>query len=147
MKTVWNDTDYRDLRGRLERLTPETPARWGKMDAPQMVCHLTDALRMVSGQLRVAPKNLPIRFTPLKQLIIYCMPFPRSAPTAPELRARQPTEWQGEIAMLRIELEALITRGAAGPFVPHPAFGALTPRTMGVLVYRHMDHHLTQFGV
>ena len=84
-----------------------------------MVCHLTDALRMVSGQLRVAPKNLPIRFTPLKQLIIYCMPFPKGAPTAPELRARQPTEWQGEVAMLRTELEALVTRGAAGALLVH----------------------------
>lgn len=147
MKTVWNDADYRELCGRLDRLTPETRARWGKMDGPQMVCHLADSLRMVSGELRVAPKKLPIRFTPLKQLIIYCMPFPKGAPTAPELRAREPMEWEAEITTLRSQLAALVKRGTSGPFVPHPAFGALTPRTIGVLVYRHMNHHLTQFGV
>lgn len=147
MKTVWKDADYRELCARLERLTPDARARWGTMTGPQMVCHLADALRMASGALPVAPKKLPIRFTPLKQLIIYWMPFPKHAPTAPELLARHAAEWHGEVETLRRELDGFVTRGSVGPFTPHPAFGVLTPRAWGVLVYRHMDHHLRQFRV
>ena len=147
MKSIWNETDYRELCARVERLTPQAAARWGKMNAPQMVCHCTDALKMMSGALPAAPRKMPIRFAPLKQLIIYWLPFPRSAPTAPELTARAPQEWHGEIDALRRELDAAVKRGTRGPFVAHPAFGRLTPRAWGVLGYRHMDHHLKQFGV
>ena len=147
MKSIWNDEDYRELCGRLERLTPDAGARWGRMTAPEMVCHCTDALKMISGELVAASKNLPLRFTPLKQLVIYWLPFPKGAPTAPELRARRPREWAGELDAFRRELDAVVGRGAAGPFVPHPAFGTLSPRAWGVLCYRHLDHHLKQFGV
>ena len=147
MKSVWNDAAYRELRGRLDRLVPTASAQWGKFTAPQMVCHLTDSLKMASGELPVPSKNLPIRFTPIKQLIIYWAPFPKGAPTAPKLLERKPAAWEGEVESLRRELDALVKRGPAGPFVPHPAFGKLTSKAWGVLVYRHMDHHLRQFGV
>lgn len=147
MKSIWNEADYRELCTRVDRLTPQAPARWGRMNAPQMVCHCTDALRMINGDLPAAARKMPIRFTPLKQLIIYWLPFPKGAPTAPELRSRVPQEWHGEVEALRRELAAVVKRGVSGPFVPHPAFGKLTPRAWGVLGYRHMDHHLKQFGV
>ena len=147
MKSIWNDVDYRYVKRRLDSLTPMTAPQWGRFDAPGMVAHLTDCLRMASGELPVAGKKLPIRFTPLKQLIIYVLPFPKSAPTAPELIARRPVDWHGELEDLRGELDALVKRGRSGPFVPHPAFGELTGATWGVLIYKHMDHHLRQFGV
>ena len=147
MKSIWNDADYRELCARLDRLAPDAIPKWGRMNAPQMVCHCTDALRMVSGELRTAPKNVAIRFPPLKQLIIYWLPFPKGVPTAPELLARAPGEWHGELRALRHELDGVVKRGRSGPFVPHPAFGELTPRAWGVLGYRHLDHHLRQFGV
>ena len=147
MKSIWNEADYRRLRGRLEHLTPLTPPQWGRFDAPGMVAHLTDCLRMATGELPVPAKKLPIRFTALKQLIIYVLPFPKGAPTAPELIARRPVDWHGELDDLRRELDGVVERGPSGPLVPHPAFGELTATTWGVLVYKHMDHHLRQFGV
>jgi hypothetical protein len=147
MKSIWNDADYRRLRGRLEHLTPLTPPQWGRFDAPGMVAHLTDCLRMATGELPVPARKLPIRFTPLKQLIIYVLPFPKGAPTAPELIARRPADWHGELDDLRRELDGVVKRGPSGPLVSHPAFGELTATTWGVLVYKHMDHHLRQFGV
>ena len=147
MKSIWNDADYRELRSRVGRLTPEATANWGKMNAPQMVCHCTDALKMINGDVATAPKNVPLRFTPIKQLVIYWLPFPKGVPTAPELLARRPTEWNGEIEALQRELDVVVSRGRQGPFVPHPAFGKLSPRAWGVLGYRHLDHHLRQFGV
>jgi hypothetical protein len=78
-------------------------------------------------------------------LIIYVFPFPKSAPTAPELKARAATNLQAEIAAITDLLERF-----AGPpprLVPHPAFGELSPETWGVLIYKHMAHHLEQFGL
>ena len=93
-------------------------------------------------------KNLPIRYPPLKQLIIYVLPFPKSAPTAPELLVRAPGDFAADCAELDRRLRGRAAR-AARPHSrrEHPAFGKLSKRAWGVLIYRHMDHHFRQFGV
>ena len=88
MPTFWNTADRDDICRRVERLTPDATARWGKFTPAKMLAHLNDAMRMATGDLAVASKNSPIRYWPLKQLIIYVFPFPKGAPTAPELLAR-----------------------------------------------------------
>ena len=148
MPTFWDATARDAFCQRVARLTPDTPARWGRFNAAQMVAHLNDAMRMTSGELPVAPKNMPLRYPPLKQLIIYVAPFPKSAPTAPELViTATPNEWAGDVRTLTTLMDRFAVRGQAGPWPDHPAFGRLSPRAWGVLVYRHMDHHLKQFGV
>lgn len=147
MKSIWNPQDQRELHDRIGRLTPATPRQWGKMSAPRMVVHLCDALKMASGELPVASKKLPIRHPPLKQLIIYVLPFPKNAPTAPELIARAPSEWTADVTELHTRLDEFVRRGPSAAASEHPAFGRLTGKNWGVLVYRHMDHHLRQFGV
>jgi hypothetical protein len=147
MKTVWNPEDCRELRERIGRLSPHTRGLWGRMTAPQMVVHLVDALKMAAGELACEPKNLPIRHPPLKQLIIYVLPFPKGAPTAPELLERAAGTWPEDMTELRTRLDGFASRGPAGTAPDHPAFGRMTGKAWGVLVYRHMDHHLKQFGV
>ena len=147
MKSVWNTEQHRELRERVERLTPQHVAQWGRMTAPQVVVHLTDSLRMASGDLPVASKNLPLRYPPLKQLVLYYLPFPKNAPTAPELLVRQPGEWSADLSELCARLDRFVASGPAGAIRVHPAFGTMTGKQWGVLVYRHMDHHLKQFKV
>jgi len=86
MKKSLSDARARqELLDRLERLTPETPARWGKMNAPQMLAHVADWMLMAKGELKAAPKKRPLRYPVIKQLAIYWLPFPKGVPTAPEL--------------------------------------------------------------
>jgi hypothetical protein len=112
-----------------------------------MVAHLSDSLRMASGEIEVAPKRVPLRFSPLKQMVLYLLPIPKGVPTSPELIARKPGDWSFEVAGLREELNGLVERGAEALAPSHPAFGKLSAKQWGVLIYRHMDHHLRQFGV
>lgn len=146
MATLWNDADRQALVTRLRSLTPETTAKWGRLNARGALAHLHDAARMALGELAVKPKNLPIRYPPLKQLIIYVVPFPKGAPTAPELVSRQADDWTAELAALESAVDRLVAKGASGSWPDHPAFGSMTHRAWGVLVYRHTDHHLRQFG-
>ena len=53
-----------------------------------MLAHLNDSYRMATGELAVKGKWLPFRYAPLRQLVVYAMPIPKGAPTAPELIAR-----------------------------------------------------------
>jgi hypothetical protein len=146
MKSMWNEEDCREIRQRLGRLRSDAKGQWGKMDAPRMVVHLTDSLKMTLGELPVASKKMPLRYPPLKQLIIYVLPFPKSAPTAPELIGRAPGVWADEVAALGAAIERLSAQPAARQWPEHPAFGRLTRGAWGTLIYRHTDHHLRQFG-
>jgi len=135
------------LVARLQRLTPDTQPTWGRLSARQMVAHVNDALRMGTGELATAPVGGPLRYPPLKQLIIYLLPFPRSTPTAPELLARQPGEWAAEQADFAALIGVIGTREGATAWPDHPAFGRMSARDWGVLGWRHVDHHWRQFTI
>jgi len=147
MKSLYHDDPRRELKERLARLTADTKPQWWKFDAPKMVVHCTDALRMALGRIPTKSKNLPVRHAPLKQLFVYWLPWPKGVPTAPELLQRSPAEWDAELAVL---LELMDEAGSVPrdfEWPEHPAFGRMSRRAWGVLGYRHLDHHFRQFGV
>jgi hypothetical protein len=147
MNSLFNPRDHRNLHDRVQRLRADLKPQWGTMTAVQMVAHLADSLRMASGELEVAPRRAPFRYSPLKELVLYLLPVPKGLPTAPELVARKPGDWTAEVADLRDQLNGLVQRGAEALAPEHPAFGTLSAKQWGVLIYRHVDHHLRQFGV
>lgn len=146
MKTLWTEADRNELVARLGRLNVDSKPNWGKMDCPQMLAHLADSLRMMLGDLSTEPKGGPLRFAPLKKLVIYWLPFPKGAPTAPELRARPSIGIEPESAAVKELLDRLAQSASRTAWPEHPAFGKLSAQDWGVLGYRHMDHHLRQFG-
>jgi hypothetical protein len=148
MKSMWDAQSAAEIRNRVARVSPDRTGAWGRMSAPEMVCHLADSLKMALGELQVAAKKMPIRYPPLKQLIVYLAPFPKNAPTAPELRARPPRDWPADVADLEAAIDRFAARGRdeTASWPEHPAFGRLSRRAWGVLAYRHVDHHLRQFG-
>ncbi len=145
MKTIWDKADRDNLVRRLENLSANAKPKWGKFTAPQMVTHLNEAIRMGLGELPVQARRTPFKKFPLKQLIIYVAPFPKGAPTAPELLAGTSGEWNGEISRFKELLNRFAT-GSHTRMPEHPAFGRLSRNAWGRLGYRHIDHHLKQFG-
>lgn len=147
MPSMWDPGAPDAMLARLARLTPDTKARWGRFTCCDMVAHLNDSMRMALGDITPATKKIPIRFFPLKQLIIYVFPFPKSAPTAPELIARNGrTVWADEVRTFRDLLARLSARSQDTRWPSHPAFGSMNRRSWGVLGYKHLSHHFTQFG-
>jgi hypothetical protein len=147
MKTMWQDDARCELQDRLATLTPNNRAQWGKMSAPEMVCHLSESMKMATGDLPcVSTNNRPLRHAPLKQLIIYIAPWPKGAQTASELLARAPASWSSDLGELTALVDRFAARRNASSWPEHPVFGKLSTRAWGRLVYRHIDHHLRQFG-
>jgi hypothetical protein len=132
---------------RVERLAPDAKGLWGRMTAPQMLAHCTDALRMGLGELPVKPKNAALpRLAIVKWLFLNVLPFPKDAPTAAELIARTPDAWDVERAHLIALMRQVGTPDARTKFAEHPLFGPLTRMQWGQLAWKHLDHHLRQFG-
>ena len=147
MKSIWQDEVRRELQERLRSLTPDRPGRWGTMTAPRMVAHVASSLKSCLGDLEVKSKDLPLRYPPLKQIVIYWLPFPRNAPTAPELLARAPGDWAADVAEVVALIDRFSVRTPGDAWPAHAAFGRLTGKQWGILMYRHADHHFRQFGI
>jgi hypothetical protein len=146
--TAWNPAVRSSFITRIARLTEGTRPAWGRMNASGMLAHLNDSYRMALGDLLCKPRNTPLRYPPLKQLIIYVVPFPKSVPTAPELLTRCDGAVLADERRAYAELlERLGKVTPATPLGDHPAFGSLTSRAYGVLIARHTNHHLRQFGL
>lgn len=147
MPTLFDPAAHQAIHARLDRLSPETRPRWGTMNAGRMIAHLADQLRAGLGDLPCEPKRTPFKNPVMQRLVIYVLPWPKGAPTAPELLSTQAGDWDADMAALRSLMDRFTARGPAGPFSEHPAFGRLNGRMWGVLAWRHLDHHLRQFGV
>lgn len=149
MRTLWNPDDCAALQRRFATLTDGHGARWGRMTCAQMIRHVVWGIQMATGERPIDTMRTPLKLFPLKQLVLYVLPFPRSAPTAHALKADAVGD-VGTVAEERAGLEAALASFLRmerdAPWRPHPAFGAMTGPAWGCLMYKHADHHLTQFG-
>jgi hypothetical protein len=145
--TIFESAAREGLVQRLHVLTPQAKARWGRLTAPAMLSHLIESCRMALGEVPIEPRKLPIRFFPLNWLIIHWLPFPKNAPSAPELLSRASGDWEADIQKLQELLRRVGQRAPDERWPTHPAFGDISGGDWGVLVYRHVDHHFQQFGI
>jgi len=118
------------------------------MDVTGMLKHLHLSTLMALGEMDVPSANKrAFHMFPLKHLLLYVVPFPKGAPTAPKLKPVDAASMEEERAALLELIERLGTGPSEGAGPAHPLFGPLTWREWGVVTYKHADHHLKQFGV
>jgi hypothetical protein len=148
MRSVRNPRTRHALIERVRQLAPDKQRLWGRMEIGQMVAHVSDQLRMALGEVELQAVRGPFRFRPMRYLVVHVLPWPKGkAKAPPEAFTTHPTTLEAD----RRTLVELIERfGVAPPeqLKPlHPLFGRMTPEDWDVLSYRHLDHHLRQFGV
>lgn len=133
---------------RIRSLRPDSARLWGKMDAAQMLAHCQVALRVALGDQQLKRGLVGMFFGPFaKRQLLKPAPFGRNLPTAPEFRVTDARDLEKECAAL-ITLVERFGRGGPGGLTkdPHPFFGNLTPTEWNTLQWKHLDHHLRQFG-
>ena len=147
MGSILNDDERRAICRRIGSVTSASVPRWGRMDARAMLTHLKLSALMALGDLPVACKSKrAFQVFPIKHLILHVVPFPKGAPTAPELLV----PGTAPVDAIRSELVTLVERIGKGPREGegpvHPLFGRLSFHEWGVATHKHTDHHLRQFG-
>ena len=147
MGSILNENDRAEICGRRGSLSVLSKRVWGSMDVVEMLQHLRLSARMALGEMPVPSANKRVfQVFPMKHLILYVFPFPKGAPTAPELKPVAAESFEAECAAV-LELTERIAVGAPDGGAPaHPLFGPLTWKEWGVVTYKHADHHLKQFG-
>lgn len=152
MKNLFDHAVAEATKQRILRLTPESRPLWGTMSVAQTLAHCTAGLRMAMRD--ITPKRAPFPASMVGALIKPMVfgndkPLRRNSPSSPELFPEQPEQcdFERERAKLITSIDRFAGAGAAwcGSH-PHPFFGPLKPEQWSILMYKHLDHHLRQFG-
>lgn len=153
MKSVANQHCLAELVARLERVSLDSQRRWGTLTPGEMLCHLGDAAESVLG-IRIPPgppsTNRPR--TLFKLLALYSpVPWPKGVPTRPGVDPRRegtkPGGFSADQARAIESLRALAIAPADRLSLSHFRFGSMSQRDWRRWAYKHVDHHLRQFGL
>lgn len=115
-----------------------------------MLCHVGDAMSQAIGELELADQSTLLFRTLVRWVVIRGPRLPKGAPTSPRIVAGTGGTVPAEFAADLARVLDLLDRNAAWPperpMPPHPAFGPLSHAERGILTWKHLDHHLRQFG-
>jgi hypothetical protein len=150
MKNLFEAARVEEVKGRIGLLRPDSARQWGKMNPGQALEHCSRGIEMALGD-KTPPRVFVGRLLGwiVKPLALgNDEPMRRNSPTAKELVVLD----ERDLGTERARLCGLIDRFAAGGPAgctkhPHAFFGPLTPEQWAILTYKHLDHHLRQFGV
>lgn len=149
MKSLFDPADRESIRRRLGALQVGSPRQWGKMNAAQMVTHCARALETGSGDRPMKQAFLGRLVTPfIRSSVLGEKPFGKNSPTDPTFVVSGERDFEAERQALLDLIDRFAARGvdAAGKET-HAFFGKLSGPEWGELMYKHIDHHLQQFGV
>jgi hypothetical protein len=148
MHTTIDKATRNELIKRISSLTENAPAQWGKMTACQMAKHCRRWEELTNGTLpakRIFIGRIFGRYI-LKAVLKDDKPIKRNSPSAPETIIKDtPEDFDAEKARW-VELMEYNAVNPIHGFV-HPFFGKMTHEQIGQLAYKHIDHHLRQFGI
>lgn len=138
-----------EVKRRVVRLRPDSERLWGRMDAAQALAHCAAGLELALGARRPPRKllgRLAGRF--LKPLALGDdKPMRRNSPTVKGLEVSDERDVEAERQHLLRLIDQFVAEGPEGCTThPHSFFGQLRPHEWAVLMYKHLDHHLRQFG-
>lgn len=149
MESLFDTPVYNAVISRINKLSPASQRNWGKMEVAQMLAHCKVAFGVPLSEKPMPRSMLGLLLGwAVKKKLYNESPWKQNLPTAPNFIVKDQRDFDKE----RLELTDLINKfctrgpGKVGLF-PHPMFGSFTKEQWGQAMYKHLDHHLRQFGV
>ncbi len=139
-----------DLLARIDKLTPATQPLWGKMDVAQMLAHNNVGFDLTYGKIPVSYNWLQRLLLKLfvKDTVVGKTPYKKNGRTAPVFIVADERDFAAEKETLIANLNRVHNDGAeAFEGRESPSFGKMTAQEWSNQVWKHLDHHLRQFGV
>lgn len=151
MKNILSQEGKSEILARLDKLTEDSPRRWGSMKVNEMLAHMNDAMKISLGMKPAVDKSNFFSRNVTFNMGVYVLPFwPKGQWTAPELdqkeKGTKARDFYTEIEFTKKMLDIFEEREES-KFHPHPMFGQLSKKQWADLLYKHFLHHLKQFGV
>ena len=151
MKNLGDPEDKRLILERVAKVRIDSPRAWGKMSAPQMICHLNDSFRLTTGEKHASSVENFFKRTVMKwSALSLPIPWPHGLGTMPEMDqlggGTPPVEFEADRQELISRTELFVNKPERLVAVRHPFFGNMSVYEWMRWGYLHMDHHLRQFG-
>ena len=146
VKNLFDTTVKQEIIDRINKLTPQSQRQWGKMDAAQMLAHCQMPLGVAVGKHKLKRNFFLSLIGPLfKKQLYNDKPFKRSLPTDKSFIMTDPKDFEKEKEGLLQMINSFSETTMSDE--PHPFFGKLTKEEWSKGTWKHLDHHLQQFGV
>ncbi len=137
-----------EVVARIFALNPESSGLWGEMSTARVLPHLADAMRLAFEDGEVVTADADAPFAAKRREWIHEWPWPEGkAKSPPEGMKTQPTNWETDVASLVDSIERFANLNPEELAASHPLFGRMTLNDWDALMFKHLDHHLRQFGV
>lgn len=150
IKSVFNAADVAELKERISKLSPQSAPLWGKMSVSQMLAHVNVSYEMAYTNKHPKPGAFMrlILKALVKNVVVGPKPYKRSTPTAKAFLITDSRDFETEKTRLLEYLDHTLQLGR-DHFEGRESlsFGRLTADEWNVMFYKHLDHHLQQFGV
>lgn len=149
MENLFIQKDYEAIVLRINSISPLSERLWGKMEVNQMVVHLKDQLDIALGNKPATAQGPIILRTIIgRRIALYILPWRKEKLKTPkEMDALKNgiiiTDFESDKHLLLMRMEEFVS---AKGFASHPFFGKINNKDWGRLAWKHINHHLLQFG-
>jgi hypothetical protein len=142
-----HDAGYRSaIQTRIRQLRPDSQRRWGKMSVGQMLWHVNEGMETALGRVQLPLAKAPLP-RPLMKFIVINIPWPKGAPTLPKWVAEKEYDFAAERERCLRLIDELAAKSIEDDWPSSPMLGRMSGTDVTRLHAKHLNHHLTQFGV
>lgn len=148
--SIFESETSQQLFTRIDALKPDSPALWGKMNVAQMLAHLCVPYEQIKGENTQHPPWFLKIFLKLflKKTLTNEVPYQKNSPTAPAFKKISQHDFEQEKTRLKNYILEIEKMGAEKLCQrPSLSLGILQETEWNNMLYKHLDHHLKQFGV
>lgn len=151
MQNVFDTKDAQNYIDRINKLTPETPKKWGKMNVNQVLAHMNVAYDIAFTPEKFPKPSFIAKFflsTFVKSKIVDEKPYKQSLPTSPIFIIGDERNFEEEKKKLIGNIQKVQQLGReAFDGKENMSFGKMSAQEWNNLFAKHLNHHLEQFGV
>jgi len=147
IKNLFDPAVKQEIIDRINKLTPQSQGQWGKMDVAQMLSHVQAPISVAFGNTTVKGNWLMRLILPFFKSMLYNeKPWKQGLPTDKTfITTGSAKDFEKEKGIVL----DMVSRFTEGNMIndKHPVFGRLTKEQWSKATWKHLDHHLRQFGV
>ncbi len=148
MKSIYDTKTNNELLVRITNLNSLTIPKWGKMSVAQMLKHVTIPYNdIMEGKQKKSKFSFIFRFL-MKGVLTGDTPYKKNSPTAKRFIIKEEPDFElvkADLVEKMIKVHNMGKVSFEGRV--HPLIGKLTANEWSNMLYKHLDHHLKQFGV
>lgn len=150
-KSLFNSADLDEIKLRISKISPQSERKWGKMSSAQMFRHCDKILQIGIGKIVLPKVFFGIKwigmFTKF-EMKIFNNGIPPNMPTFSEVITTENCNFEKSKEQLLATLDEFVAKGLRKNLLSeHPLFGKMSQQDWGFMEYKHLHHHLKQFGV